>query len=286
MARIACPVTWCDRLMPASRRVCAACHVSFERDLGDVPSLAHHLQLALARQVRIGDGGGPRGTERPLPFDQRAGEAATLLHTTAAAWVNSLRAGVTVMDGPVCAGGCTHPTCLYITLSTDPGPSTAGQARWLLRHLRVMLGRDSAAQAVEQLTEAIRQARHTIDRPLEQVYAGPCDLCGADMYARPGASRVTCPTCVDGQGQRVGYGVQQRREWMLAEIEEMRLSAPDICRALTTLVRPIQPALLYTWVKRRRLTPVGLDVHGRALFRVGDVTALMEGSTRATSVPV
>jgi hypothetical protein len=69
---------------------------------------------------------------------------------------------------------------------------------------------------------------------------------------------------------------------MLAEIEEMRLPAGDITRALTSLVRPIKPALLYTWVHRQRLVPVGTNGHGQALFRVGDVLDLM-GSASAVA---
>ncbi|MFI7707618.1 hypothetical protein [Nonomuraea sp. NPDC049480] len=274
--------------MPAARRVCPACHSELERDLGDVPSIAHDLQLALARQVRISDSSGRRGHERPLPYDQRAGDAAILLHRTIVAWVQELQAGVAIMHGPTCETACGHPTCTYITLSTDAGHSTADHARWLLRHLRVMVGRDGSENtrphhAVEQLTNAIRKARHIIDRPLDQVYAGPCDLCGRDMYARPEASRVTCPTCVDEQGHRIGYGVQQRREWMLAEVEEMRLPAVDVARAVTSLARPIKPALLRTWVARRRLVPVGTNAHGKPLFRVGDVLDLMETSSMPKS---
>ncbi|MEV4222378.1 hypothetical protein [Nonomuraea sp. NPDC049725] len=276
MARIACPIAWCARPMPAAHRVCAACTSELERDLGDTPSLAHHLELALARQVRIGDGGGPRGTERPLPYDQHATDAATLLHTTLAAWTGHLHDTAPIVAGPVCAPACRHHTCLHITLSTTPGPSTAGHARWLLRHLPVLLAGQHATEAVEQLTDAIRNARRTIDWPADKVYAGPCDHCGTDMYARPSASLVTCPVCLDDEGHRISYGVQARRKWMLAEIEELRLPAADIARALTSLVGSITPTLIRTWVHRQRLTPVGLDAHGHTLFRVGDVLDLMD----------
>lgn len=269
MARISCPVAWCARPMPAARRACAACTSELERDLADVPDLTDNLQLALAKQVRMSDARAGRGGETPLPYDRRAGQAAAHLHRTIVAWVQSLRAGVTVTYGPACAAACGHPTCTYITLATEPGPSTAAHSRWLLRHLRVLLGRHNAPDAVEQLTTAIRQARHVIDRPLDQVYAGPCNVCDRDMYAQPGESYVTC-VC------RAGYGVRARREWMLAEVEEMRLSAVDVARALTSLDRPIKPALLATWVQRGRLVPVGTDAHGKPLYRVGDVMELME----------
>jgi hypothetical protein len=260
--------------MPAAQRICSACRSELERDLADVPSLAGHLQLALARQVRMSDAVA-RGTETPLPYDARAGDAAILLHQTLAAWVAHLQAGAPIIAGPVCSTGCRHATCLHITLSCRPGPSTADHARWLLRHLPILLGKDLVEVACEQLTEAIRGARRVIDRPLDRVYAGPCDECGRDLYAQPGATITTCPTCVDAEGYHLGYGVQSRRDWMLAEIEEMRLPASDITRALTSLVRPIKPALLYTWVHRRRLVPVGTNAHGHALFRVGDVLDLM-----------
>jgi len=265
--------------MPAHRYVCTACQSETVRDIADIPDLAHQLDLAISRQTRVSSGGGSRGRETPLPYNQRASEAAHLLHSTVAAWVNDLRAGVKVLAGPACPTPCPHPTCVYITMSTDPGRSTAELGRWLLRHARVMLGRHGAADAVEQIGEAVREARRVIDRPLDRVYAGPCPRCRTDMYAAPGAALVDCPACVDGGGRRVSYGVQSRRAWMLAEIEEMLLPAGDIARALTTLVRPIQPALLYTWVQRKRLIPAGKDVQGRTLFRVGDVVALLEQRT-------
>lgn len=282
MARISCPVTWCARPMPAAQRICSACRSELERDLADVPSLAHHLQMALARQVRMSDAAAARSPEVPLPYDARAGDAASLLHRTLVAWIVHLHDRAPVIAGPVCAPGCRHVTCLGITLSSRPGPSTADHARWLLRHLPVLLVSQHAAEACDQLTGAIRGARRVIDRPLDRVYAGPCDECGRDLYAQPGAALTTCPTCVDTEGHRIGYGVQARRDWMLAEIEEMRLPAGDITRALTSLVRPIKPALLYTWVHRQRLVPAGTNGHGQALFRVGDVLDLM-GSASAVA---
>ncbi|WP_219520126.1 hypothetical protein [Nonomuraea ceibae] len=114
------------------------------------------------------------------------------------------------------------------------------------------------------------------------VYAGPCDACNGDLHARPDASRVACQWCRDEDGQRLVYEVQARRKWMLGALEDKTLTAPAIARALTSLIRPIKPALLHTWVARKKLHPAGLDDLGRMLFRVGDVIELMAaGDARA-----
>lgn len=288
-----CPVARCDRPMPGGRRVCGACSAELLRDLRDVPSLARHLELAAARQTKLGDEGGrpqraPEETElgltirkAPLPWDERARDAELTLHSTLHGWVRVLQDGVRPYLGPVCATVCDHRTCVYFSLGRGPRDTLAAMAVWLMRHRAQLLGRASADEAVDEIRAAIANARRTIDRPADRIYAGPCAECGTDMYARPGAPTVTCPVCVDEHGHRLRYLVSQLRDWMLAGVEDLLLPAPDVARALTTLVRPIAPALLYTWVARKRLAPRTTDGRSRALFRVGDVLELMQPSTPA-----
>ncbi|WP_133061536.1 hypothetical protein [Streptosporangium minutum] len=275
MSSMPCPVIWCDRMMPGSVQVCGACSAGLVRDLADVPSLAHHLDLALTRQTRMG-GGGRRGAETPMPWDERAREAGFILKSALVGWARMLSAGVQTLQGPLCGQACEHMTCEYASLGRGPADDMAAIARWLIWHSKALLRREAAAEAVEELTEAVRQARKAVDRPADQVYAGPCDECGSDMYARPDAVMVACPVCVDDDGQRLRYRVKDRQLWMLGAVEDLELPAPDVARALTTLVRPIAPALLYTWVSRKKLIPRTTDARGRALFRVGDVLELMD----------
>ncbi len=276
MSSIPCPVTWCDRPRPGSSRVCGACAQELVRDLGDVPSLSHHLDLALTRQSRMGSGdGGRRGAETPLPWDERAREAGFILRSALVGWVRVLSEDVRAIEGPMCGYVCGHSTCEYMSLGRGPVDDLAAIARWLIRHAKVLLLHEAAGEAAEEILDAVRQARRAVDRPADRLYAGPCDQCGVDMYARPGAALVACPVCVDEDGRRLRYEVRDRREWLLAEAAELLLPAPDVARALTSLVRPIAPALLHTWVARGKLSARSVDARGRALFRVADVVELM-----------
>lgn len=286
-----CPVPACTRTMPGHHTVCRACSTELLRDLRDVPSLARHLELAATRQTRLPTTGGTlqrpdpeeRGAEigltirrAPLPWDERARLAEHALQSTLAERVRALQHGVHPYPGPTCRT-CTHRSCTYLSLGRPPA-TLAAMAAWLIRHRAQLLGRADTAEAVTELRAAVARV-HRLIEPADQMYAGPCDQCGADLYARPGAPTAACRVCVDDHGRRLRYLVAQRRGWMLAEVEELLLPAPDVARALTSLVRPIAPALLYTWVARRRLTPRTTDGRGRALFRVGDVLELMQPIT-------
>lgn len=276
MSNIPCPVSWCDRPRPGSSQVCGACSQELVRDLADVPSLAHHLDLALTRQSRMGGGdGGRRDAETPLPWDERAREAGFVLRSSLVGWVRLLSEHVRSIEGPMCGHECGHPTCEYIDLTRGPVDDLAAIARWLIRHVKVLLLHEAAGEAAEEILDAVRQARRAVDRPPDRLYAGPCDQCGADMYARLGAAVVACPVCVGEDGRRPRYQVRERRAGLLAEAAELLLPAPDVARALTSLVRPIAPALLHTWVARGKLVPRSVDARGRSLFKVSDVMDLL-----------
>lgn len=289
-----CPVLWCDRPMPGGRRICGACEAETLRELADVPSLARHLEISISRQAQIGEGGGGHSDdERPLPWDERAAEAAHALKAVLVSWVRLLGDGVHQLPGPVCASRCEHRSCVYTELGREPADDLASIARWLLRLEGPLFRHEAASEAVEEIIETVQAARKAVDRPADKIYAGPCDGCGEDLYGRPGAALVTCRWCVDEEGDRLQYEVQARRKWMLAAVEDVELYAPDIARALTTLVRPIAPALLHTWASRGKLSAVptmrgpvcalACDHHTcleilatrRPRFRVGDVVDLM-----------
>ncbi|MFF0864183.1 hypothetical protein ACFYUV_20660 [Nonomuraea sp. NPDC003560] len=277
-----CPVSICDRTMPGSARICGACEAELDRELAAVPELDEDLDLAITRQTRLTSGGvGGRGNEKPLPWNERASEAADHLAVILLGWARVLVASVHPLQGPVCAS-CDHPSCTYIHLGREPHHDPVHVSRWLRRHAGPLIAHPAGPDAVEEILLAVRNARYATDAPpRDLVYAGPCDACQGDLYARPGAVSVCCRWCVDEDGQRPRYDVHARREWMLKALEDRQLGAPTIARALTSLIRPIKPALLHTWISRGKLQPTGLDESGRMVFRVGDVIDLMAaGDTR------
>ncbi|MER6942507.1 hypothetical protein ABT294_00665 [Nonomuraea sp. NPDC000554] len=285
-----CPVAICDRIMPGSARICGACTAELHRELEAVPGLAEDLDLAISRQTRLTSGSvGGRSPEKPLPWNERASEAADHLAAILLGWARVLVASVHVLHGPTC-GTCSHPSCMYVDLGREPHHHPAHVAAWLHRHAGALIAHPAGPDAVEEILTAARNARYATDTPpRDLIYAGACDVCDADLYARPDAARVTCRWCRDEDGDRLVYEVQGRRDWMLQALEERELPAPAIARALTSLIRPIKPALLHTWVARRKLQPSGLDDLDRMLFRVGDVIDLMtpvSDTKRGERVPV
>lgn len=276
---IACPVGSCDRIMPGSLRICGACTAELHRELEAVPGLVEDLDIAISRQARISGGSvGGHSVEKPLPWNERASEAADHLAVILQGWARVLVASVQTLHGPVCAS-CTHPSCLYADLGREPRRHPASAAWWLHRHAGALIAHPAGPDAVEEILTAVRNARYATDSPpRDLIYAGPCNACDADLYARPDASRVACRWCRDEYGERLVYEVHARREWMLKALEDRHLTAPAIARALTSLLKPIKPALLHTWVAREKLWPSGLDDLGRMLFRVGDVIDLIAAS--------
>lgn len=271
-----CPVAICDRIMPGSARMCGACIAELHRELQAVPDVWADLDLTITRQAKLTSGSvGGRTPEKPLPWNERASEAADHLSVLLLGWARVIVATVTTLHGPVCEA-CTHPSCLYADLGREPFHHPAAVSEWLGRHAAALIAHPAGPVAVEELLLAVRNARCAIDAPpRDLIYAGPCDACQGDLYARPDALTVACRWCYDDDGQRLRYEVSARRAWMLAALDDKELSAPAIARALTSLIRPIKPALLHTWVARQKLVPTGLDSHGRMVFRVGDAIDLM-----------
>ncbi|MFB4280833.1 hypothetical protein ACBJ59_36475 [Nonomuraea sp. MTCD27] len=245
--------------------------------------------MAISRQARVTGGGvGGRSPEKPLPWNERASEAAEHLAVMLLGWARVLVGTVQQLQGPTCAS-CTHPSCSYADLGREPHRDPAHVASWLHRHAGALIAHPAGPDAVEEILLAVRNARYATDSPpRDLIYAGPCDACDADLYARPDASRVACRWCRDDEGDRLVYEVHARRQWMLNALEDRQLTAPAIARALTSLIRPIKPALLHTWISRRKLQPAGLDDLNRMVFRVGDVIDLMAAgeARKAERMPV
>ncbi|MER5622489.1 hypothetical protein ABT061_15740 [Streptosporangium sp. NPDC002544] len=269
---LTCPVPSCVRTMPGHLRVCRACSTDLLRDLRDVPSLARHLEEAATRQVRLGTpGGGPR-REEPVPWDDRARTAQHALRTVLVGWVRVLQHGVRPYEGPTCQD-CAHRSCIYISLGRSPADTMPAMAVWLIRHRAILLGRHSAPEAIDGIREAIRQARRAIDRPADRIYAGPCNECGADLLAKPGARTIVCRPCA------MIYDIGPRLEWMRRQVETTRGTATWVATAATTLGYDATPAGVRGLAHRLRLFAYGVDQLGRPLYRVGHVLDLLDGET-------
>lgn len=241
--------------------LCRSCADRLAADLGDVPAYAQELELTLARLTRHGRSDGSPSTTTALPIDIRASEASWVLRNTLTGWIR-------VLDGE----GATWPE----------GTLTA-MSRWLLARVDLLARHEEGDQAADEIGYAMRQVRHVVDRPPEQIYAGPCDTdaCAADVYAKPGAQTARCRDC------RTEYDVSERREWLLAAVEDILATATEIAQALPGLLeRGLSVNTIRSWAYAGRLVTHGVDLQGRPLYRIGDVIHLaLTTPTRQKQTP-
>lgn len=271
---VACPVIACDRDMPGTAHVCGACAGELARALANVPWLAVELELTLTRQARMG-AGGKRGTEEPLAFDARASHAGRALKNTLLGWVRLLERGPPY--GPACER-CGHPSCEYVRLGRSPDDDLASIARWLLARDHEIVRHPAAAEGVAEITSAVRAAIRAVDRPGERTFAGRC-VCGAALYARPGAAVVQCRDC-----DADPVGVERQLEKMRVEIHD-QLAHPTGAAALLARLDVNAPeSTIRRWAKNGRILPHGVDQKGRELYRIGDILEVITDSGRARTI--
>jgi hypothetical protein len=259
--------------MPGTSTICGACLADLERALGSAGALAAELQVTFARQARLGSGAGRRSAERPLPYDGRASRLALRLRTELVGWARVLAEHAPEpLPGPVCVA-CRHRSCRAIRKTRMPADTIGATAAWLLLHLDEIRQHEAAAEMVANITALTRSAERLIDRPADRVYSGPCDVCGDDLFGRLDAAEVACRGC----GAR--YDVAARRQWLLAEAEDVLAGAALISRALTRLGSEVRVERVRQWASRGQLAAHGVDANGRPLYRVGDVIDLLERMT-------
>lgn len=252
--------TGCGR--PTETMLCADCVRQLVADLRALvdggrdasgalrAGLLAELDTTAARQHVLGDPVGvrSRAAETPLPYHPAAVELRWTVDNTVTTWARD----VAETNGHVAAW-----------------TSVADAAAWLARRHRELARHPAADELADEIGHVVTQVRAVIDRPRERVYLGPCETCGADLYALPQASVVDC-RC----GERVD--VRERRDWLLDVVEQRLATASEISRALPTLVNaPVTASMVRGYAKRGRIMAQGTDQRGMPLYRIGDVIALV-----------
>jgi hypothetical protein len=245
--------TDCGRPIPDTTYVCPSCGDRLQVLLTLVPGILNDLEDVVRRQVRFTTGTSGKTSERPLPYNPAAAESRTVLTGTLTFWA----ASVAEIRG--------------VDLPDDLPGFLSAQVGWLRAQA-------TGAEAFDELTSAIVQARRVTDRPADKRYAGPCTAlveageCRTDLYARDTGDSVTCREC------GTEYPLTERRAWLLEQAEDRLLPAAEMARAVDGLGVPVSAATIASWKRRGRIT-----VHpgpGVDLFRVGDVRALVEANAR------
>lgn len=258
-----CTAVRCDRPVGDNAYLCGNCRAALERSLGNIPALYADLQITITRQAQSGSEIG-RHVKREV----------------VGAWWEATGAALAALmpfpAGPSDLDWVTRNTlstwCRDVAEDSDvdlPADSVPAMAVWLIGRLGVLAHRQSAAEAAEEISWLASALLRAVDRPPERAYAGPCDGCGEDLYARLGAQSVRCVGC-----SRT-YDAAARRKWLLAEAEDVLAHAALLARAITVLREPIEARRIRVWATRGLISERSTDRTGRPLYRVGDVLDLL-----------
>lgn len=146
--------------------------------------------------------------------------------------------------------------------------STADALRYIAANTTWLAHHRDAEEAFDELEHICAVVDVAIDSRPPQVYAGPCDVCRRDMYAKEGAATVECRLC------SLTYEMGPRRDYLLDLVADQLATASMLSAALATLGEPVTPDAIRKWAERGRLIAKGKDHRGRPTYRVEDVRRL------------
>jgi hypothetical protein len=241
-----------------SGRLCRTHTDQLATELATVPDLVDDLQITRTRQDRVtAEKHGGRSATKPLPWNEHAAQRAFELNATLNAWaLDTSKLGEDERD----------------LLAEHHHSDTAAVARWIARNLRTLRQHQDAGQAYDELSNAIREARRAVDRPLERVFAGPCGveadngfICREDLYAAQGKTTAVCKGC----GAR--HEMAQRREWMLSIIEDQVAYSGLLAGLVSNLGVQIGSSTIRRYAAAGRIKAISVDAKHRPLYRIGDV---------------
>jgi hypothetical protein len=243
--------------------LCGSCVTGAWNTLATVPGLVAELETTITRQARMAAHATGGTTDAALPWNEAASRAHHRLRVALGSLVEAC-----TRDGI----GSTEPT------HREPVPARVDLgylASWLM--VRVdPLAASPNARALWDVSGVVRSCLRVIDRPPELIYAGPCRVCGSDLYAAPGAALVTCRDCGTPED------VEERRGFLLGRVHDQLATATEAARALTSLDMPITSDRIRQWRHRDRLVARGHNRAGHPLYRVGDVVDLLLADTTRT----
>jgi len=203
-----CPICGCEQ---AESLMCHDDTTRLERELGDVAALVGELDITLSKQARIGVAGAPGLARERTPINVGAMQAADNLGNVLTTWARDVG-----QRDDIWARNSASVASSYVLL---------GNIDAIRRHPAVV-------ELVDEISDAIHQARRAVDRPADRVYLGQCLMetpddegrqvtCLNELYARPQAREVQCKVC------GVEHEVGERRAWLLQRAQDIILSVKD-----------------------------------------------------------
>jgi hypothetical protein len=234
--------------------LCRNCNDTLTRNLKAIPWLLEELEVTLSRQDCLSESSDRSSDDQPLPLNMRAVEVRIDLNAVLAAWALHV------------AG--KHEGLLAGVVWTE-----LRLAQYLLEHVGDILTDPAAGQCADEIGDIRRRAQRAIDKPVQQVFAGPCGDCGKDLYAHPSKAEVKCrnPEC------GAIYPLDERRRWLLGKAEDQLRTATDLSRALSGLLgEKLTASMIRAWAHQGRLAkhPPLPDRPKDPTYKVGDVIDL------------
>ena len=264
-------MTNCPCLRPVhGATLCARCTTTLEQAIVNISAYWLDLDNVRAKLTRYGGQGGRHGDH--LPIDPRFAQYAWV--QVDGEYTCTIPAGTALVD----AVHNTITTWVRVVHDRWPGRSlpdddVAACCRWLLWYPTLIRCTDWAPDILDELGHLETQLRQFVDRPGDKWYAGPCDTCRRDLYAKTGSPTVDCPEC------QLTYDVPARRAWLLEQAEDQLVNAATLSRAVSWLYgQPLSQDRIRQWGHRKRI-----EVHrpaGLTLYRVGDALDVLANETQ------
>jgi hypothetical protein len=165
-----------------------------------------------------------------------------VLHHTLSAWVT------TVKGEPAPRGRFPNANTI---------PTTGALARELLINTTSIRVRVDAGELASEITSAIHQARHAIDRPNDRrQFLGPCatvqpdsTTCREEVYGMSWKQTTTCPAC------GAIHHIATRQQWLLDLAQDRLGTSTEIAGFLRTAGVSCTPSQIRGYVARGRLEP-------------------------------
>lgn len=278
MSDIACPNYAECGVWTQDGLLCSRCTSRLRHALRKLPEAYPDLDVTLSRQSKTGEPG-KRGRETPVVFDQVASLTKTDVLHTLIVWIGDLaeRMGEDLDQRDLI---CHGHTCVTV-ITWKPGRTVRDWCEWIIHRMAQIRSHPDAAKIYDELIYTLRIALRAVDRPADVEFAGRCDLCGSDIYARPGTElageEVACRKCVEvvgPDGYVPYYDVADRRSWMRAQYRESLAPAAEIILVSPSMFGvEINPNTFRSWVNRGLLAASGNGPAG-PLYSVDRVVTL------------
>jgi len=160
-------------------------------------------------------------------------------------------------------------------------------AAFLLTHIPEIRRHTAVDQLVDEIADAVHQARRAVDRPADLTYLGQCYMetpdpdgrlvtCLNEIYGSVSAAQVQCGVC------GTEHPVTERREWLLRRAQNYVMSVKDASQLFGELGGiKVSQASIRGYLHRGKLAYRPEVPNG---IRLGDLLAVvLDQSEKATA---